>query len=195
MMMGHDAENCAADLRLHVGAGDSGAGDGNRTRTISLEICPVTASQDAELGIRVTVDGPDCLSFTAVNGTLMARRSCLLAEPSQEFEVLHVAKDRVVGHEGNLEPDCGRGHPTIRLVRLVAQAMPGPDTPGTQRGIYLCQVRPRPDDFRSGYLVFEAPQPLRAPCGHPGAVRKFGNRYERDNRWPTFKEWPIARGE
>ena len=36
MMIGHDAENYAADLRLHVGAGDSGAGDGNRTRTISL---------------------------------------------------------------------------------------------------------------------------------------------------------------
>jgi hypothetical protein len=76
----------------------------------------------------------------------MARRSCLLAEPRQEFEVLRVAKDPVVGHDGNLEPDCGRGHPTIRLRRLVTQAMPGPDTPGTERGIDLYQVGRVGDD-------------------------------------------------
>jgi hypothetical protein len=127
--------------------------------------------------------------------TITKRDRRSLAKPRQEFDVLHVAEDRVVGHEGNLEPDCGRGHPTIRLVRSVAQAMPGPDTPGTQRRIYLCQVRPWPYDFRSGYLIFQALQPIRAPSGHPGAVPKFGNCYERDNGRPTFKEWPIARGE
>jgi len=49
------------------------AGDGNRTRTISLGICPVTAARAAELGVRVPVSDRRCLSFTGANGTLMAR--------------------------------------------------------------------------------------------------------------------------
>jgi len=50
-----------------------GAGDENRTRTISLGICPVTAVRSTELGIRVPVSVRGCLSFTGANGTLMAR--------------------------------------------------------------------------------------------------------------------------
>ena len=49
----------------------------------------------------------------------MAHRSCVLAETRQDFEVLHVAEDRVVRYERNPEPCCRRGHPTIRLVLLV----------------------------------------------------------------------------
>jgi hypothetical protein len=38
MVMEHETENYAADLRFHMGAGD-----GNRTRTISLGITPIGA--------------------------------------------------------------------------------------------------------------------------------------------------------
>jgi len=51
----------------------SGAGDGNRTRTISLGICCITAVSGPELPIRVSASDRGCLSFTGVNGTLMAR--------------------------------------------------------------------------------------------------------------------------
>jgi hypothetical protein len=56
-----------SDVRFLVGAGD-----GNRTRTISLGICPIAAVRTAELGIRVPTSDRDYLSFTGVNGTLMA---------------------------------------------------------------------------------------------------------------------------
>jgi hypothetical protein len=54
MKMGHEAENYAAELRFHVGAGD-----GNRTRTISLGICPIRGSDRPELGSRCTVSDRD----------------------------------------------------------------------------------------------------------------------------------------
>ena len=61
-----------ADHALELG-GSCGAGDENRTRTISLGICPVTAVRSTELGIRVPASVRGCLSFTRANGTLMAR--------------------------------------------------------------------------------------------------------------------------
>ena len=57
-----------ADLGLHIGAGDE-----NRTRTISLGICCITAVSSPELPIRVSASDRGRLSFTGVNGTLMAR--------------------------------------------------------------------------------------------------------------------------
>jgi len=105
----------------------------------------------------------------------MARRSCLLAEPGQQFEVLHVREDGVVRHEGNLQPDCRRSHPTIRFMLLLAQAVPGSDTRGTKRGICLRQVRSWPHDLCPGYLALETPEPVRAPAGQPGPILKFGN--------------------
>jgi hypothetical protein len=53
-----------------------GAGDENRTRTISLGICPVAQVRAAELGIQVPASDRDSPPFAAVNGTLMARWSC-----------------------------------------------------------------------------------------------------------------------
>jgi hypothetical protein len=49
--------------------GFRGAGDENRTRTISLGVCPLTAARAAELGIRAPSSDHDCLPFTRVNGT------------------------------------------------------------------------------------------------------------------------------
>src|SRR5215471_5990553 len=49
----------------------SGAGDGNRTRTISLGICSVTAVRAAELAIRMPASDRCYPSFSVVNGTVI----------------------------------------------------------------------------------------------------------------------------
>ena len=123
----------------------------------------------------------------------MAHRSCLLTEPRQQFQALHVCEDRIVRHERNLQPDCRRGHPTIRLMFLLAQAVPSSDTPGTKRGICLRQVRSWPHDFCPGYLTLQAPEPVRAPAGQPGTILKFGDGDEGDDRWSAFEDGPVAR--
>jgi hypothetical protein len=87
-----------------------------------------------------------------------------------------------VRHERNLQPDCRRGHPTIGLVLLLTQAVPGSDTPGTKRGLCLPQVRSWPNDLRPGYLALQTPEPVRAPAGQPGPILKFGNGDEGDDR-------------
>ena len=53
-------------LGLHLGADD-----GNRTRTISLGICPATAARAAELPIRVPTSDRVRPSFTGANGTFI----------------------------------------------------------------------------------------------------------------------------
>src|SRR5215510_8187885 len=70
---GHKAENYAADERLHIGAGD-GAGDGNRTRTISLGIRQIRVPDRPELGSRCTASDRHRPCDTGVNGPPMARR-------------------------------------------------------------------------------------------------------------------------
>jgi hypothetical protein len=62
------------DLRLY-----SGAGDGNRTRTISLGICAIRAVVRPDLRSGVSVSDRDRPLLTGVNGTLMARRSVVRA--------------------------------------------------------------------------------------------------------------------
>ncbi len=52
----------------------SGAGDGNRTRTISLGICAIRAVVRPDLRSEVSVGDRDRPLLTGVNGTLMARR-------------------------------------------------------------------------------------------------------------------------
>src|SRR5580658_11251501 len=51
------------------------AGDENRTRTISLGICVVSAVLRPDLRGRLSAGNRDGPFFTGVNGTLMARRS------------------------------------------------------------------------------------------------------------------------
>jgi len=51
----------------------AGAGDGNRTRTISLGIRPIGASDRRELGSRYTASDRHEPCDTRVNGPLMAR--------------------------------------------------------------------------------------------------------------------------
>jgi len=76
-----------SDVRFLVGAGD-----GNRTRTISLGICPVTAARALDLGIRVPASDRGYPSFTETNGTLMARRSCRVrGDPSSSGSVRELA--------------------------------------------------------------------------------------------------------
>jgi hypothetical protein len=59
-----------SDLDLYVGAGD-----GNRTRTISLGICPVRARHMADLRGGVSANDRERPLVTEVNGPLMARRT------------------------------------------------------------------------------------------------------------------------
>jgi hypothetical protein len=58
-----------ADLGLHIGAGD-----GNRTRTISLGIRQIRVPDRPDLDIRCTVSDRHRPSSTGVNGPPMARR-------------------------------------------------------------------------------------------------------------------------
>src|ERR1035437_9600518 len=109
------------------------------------------------------------------NGTLMARRTCSIAELRQEFEVFHVGEDAIVRHEGNLEPDRCRSHPAVRLMLLLAQAVPGPDTPCAERRICLDKVWPWPDDLCPCNLVLQPSEPPRPPPSQPGAVTKLGD--------------------
>jgi hypothetical protein len=53
-----------------------GAGDGNRTRTVSLGINRQAQATRPDLGDRVSMSDRDGPWFTVLNGTLMARRSC-----------------------------------------------------------------------------------------------------------------------
>jgi len=50
-----------------------GAGDGNRTRTISLGIGSGLADNDSDLAIPMILSDRDCPLITLANGTLMAR--------------------------------------------------------------------------------------------------------------------------
>src|ERR1019366_3249268 len=100
----------------------------------------------------------------------MARRTCSIAEPRQEFKVLHTGEDAIVRHKRNLEPDRCRSHPAVRFMLLLAQAVPSPDTPCTERGIRLDKVWPRPDDLCPGHLVLQPPEPPRAPPRQSGAI-------------------------
>jgi hypothetical protein len=105
----------------------------------------------------------------------MARRTCSITELRQEFEVFHVSEDAIVSHEGNLEPDGCRSHPTVRLMLLLAQAVPGPDTPRAELRICLSKVWAWPDDLCPRYLILQPSEPLRTPPSQPGAITKLGN--------------------
>ena len=59
----------ASDLALRGGAGDE-----NRTRTISLGSGAVTAAEGPDLLVLVVHSSRDCPLITLANGTLMARR-------------------------------------------------------------------------------------------------------------------------
>jgi hypothetical protein len=94
-------------------------------------------------------------------------RTCSIAELRQEFEVLHVGEDAIVLHEGNLKPDRCGSHQAVRLMLLLAQAVPGTDTPCAERRICLDKIWPRPDDLRPGYLILQ----LRSfPGSHPASL-------------------------
>ena len=62
------------------------AGDGNRTRTISLGICVIRAAERPDLRDGVSASDRERPLVTGVNGPLMARRS---------WEVKPVARHRV----------------------------------------------------------------------------------------------------
>jgi hypothetical protein len=92
----------------------------------------------------------------------------------------------------DLKPHRCRRHPAIRLMFLLAQAMPRPDAPGTQRGIGVGEMWPRPDDLGPTNLVLQPPEPVGAPAGQPGSVLKLGNGDKRDNCRPAFKYRPLG---
>jgi hypothetical protein len=58
-----------------------GAGDENRTRTISLGSTAVTAASGADLPVQVSASDRGCLLLTLANGPLMAQPSC--SDPQQ----------------------------------------------------------------------------------------------------------------
>jgi hypothetical protein len=63
------------DSRLCRDLGLPGAGDGNRTRTISLGICTVRASTGPDLRCEVSASDRERPPVTGPNGPLMARLS------------------------------------------------------------------------------------------------------------------------
>src|SRR5262249_45560248 len=63
-----------------LGNSSRGAGDGNRTRTISLGICTIRASPWADLRGELSVSYRESPLFTEVNGPPMAR--CQGCDPS-----------------------------------------------------------------------------------------------------------------
>jgi hypothetical protein len=63
--------NRAAELRICGGAGDE-----NRSRTVSLGICPRHLHAPPDLALLLSATIPEQPPRAAVNGTLMARRSC-----------------------------------------------------------------------------------------------------------------------
>jgi len=151
------------------------------------------ASDRPDLRTRCTASDRHRPCDTGANGPSMARRSCLLTEPRQQVEVLHVREDGVVRDERNLQPDCRRGYPTIRLMLLLAQAVP-------RSGHTKYEARHMPASgsvlaTRSlpGYLALQAPESVRAPTSQPGPILKFGNGNEGDDRWPTFEYRPVTR--
>ena len=66
----------APDRRALSCTNVAGAGDENRTRTISLGSSAVTAARGADQALLVVPSDPGCPLVTLANGTLMARRSC-----------------------------------------------------------------------------------------------------------------------
>jgi hypothetical protein len=58
---------------------------------------------------------------------------------------------------------------------LLAQAVPGPDTPCPERRICLDEVWPRPHDLCPCNLVIQPSEPPRPPPSQPGAVTKLGD--------------------
>jgi hypothetical protein len=64
----------AADLRFLVGAGE-----GNRTPTISLGICSIQASKLPDLRGGLSLSDRERPLLTPINGTLMARRQVIIS--------------------------------------------------------------------------------------------------------------------
>src|SRR5450631_1314671 len=97
-------------------------------------------------------------------------------------------KMRSLATRGDPQPDRRGRHPAIRLVSLLAQAMPGPDTPGAKRGVCLDKVRPRPDDLRPGYLILQPTQLPGTPTSQPGTISQLSHGDEGDDSWSPGKE-------
>ena len=100
------------------------------------------------------------------------------AEFGEQVEAPDVGEDRVMRDQGNVQPDrCGR-HPPVRLVLLLAQAVPVLDAPCAERRVSAGQVRPRPDGFCSLQLALKPAQPSWPSCGEPGSEAEFRHRDE-----------------
>jgi hypothetical protein len=163
-----------ADLGLHIGAGD-GAGDGNRTRTISLGIRPIGASDRHDLGSRGTGSDRDEPCDTG----LMARQWPgglaywpSLVSSSRPFTFAKIASCATRGICSQTAVPA-----TQRSASCSFWPRPCPvrTHQGTKRGICLRQVRSWPHDLCPGCLALQALEPARAPAGQPGPIPKFGN--------------------
>jgi hypothetical protein len=163
------ARDIASDLGLRIGAGD-----GNRTRAISLGIQPIGASDRSDLDSRHTASDRHGPRDTRANGPPMARRSCLLAEPR--------GPSRSRRSRRVLQEEASRATRGICSQTAVA---------ATQRSA-SCSFWPRPCPVRThqarsdayacvrfgpghtispGYLMLQALEPVR---DRPGASRAAG---------------------
>src|SRR5215813_4293367 len=111
------------------------------------------------------------------------------------MESPHAGEDRVVRYEGNAEPDCRRSYPAVSLMVLLAQAVPGFDAPGPQRGVGLRETRPWP--YRAGLVQFvlQPLEPTGAPRGQLRSEPQFRHRDKRDDRWAAFPQRPVCSGQ
>ena len=90
-----------------------GAGDGNRTRTVSLGICAIRALMASDLRDGLSMSDRERPFLTGVNGTLMARRS----SPDLRLEGLGLTSAGC--RAPNRISSSGRSRPDrFKLVRL-----------------------------------------------------------------------------
>jgi len=92
-----------------------GAGDGNRTRTVSLGICPIRGSDRPDLGTRCTASDRQGPCDTGSNGPPMARAKCPGLVRNGQPRVLHDACGQLACCDAcQPDCDCGRRRPKTK---------------------------------------------------------------------------------
>jgi hypothetical protein len=128
MLTGHLLKARAPDMAQYSTWISCGAGDGNRTRTISLGICAVRAVTWPDLRVGVSASDRERPLVAGVNGPLMARRAVAL--PALDGLFLAAFLDPWGCPAGNLF--CFNSHPApVNAVIVTAvQRMRGNDLTG-----------------------------------------------------------------
>jgi len=128
----HDRRDYGSDVRFLVRAGD-----GNRTRTISLGIGAFRSSQCPELRGWLSVSDHEIAVFTGVNGTAILDRAGPDGSPTVCFRAWHIPS------RGEVQASCAAACPWPRL--LLSAAVVGTKAAQDARAVlrFLAWVRRR----------------------------------------------------